>query len=60
MWQVHKHLIDKSFAQVKQCKWLVEMESILDCGLFLDSHVLRLASGNPKFSNYESQNFARS
>jgi hypothetical protein len=60
MWQVHKHFIDKSFAQVKQCKWLVEMESILGCGLFLDSMLWDSQVGIPMFLNYESHNFAHS
>jgi hypothetical protein len=30
MWQVHEHLNDKSHAQAKQCKWLLNMEPTLD------------------------------
>lgn len=37
MWQVHKNLTNKSLAQTKQCKCLVEMEPILGYGLTLNS-----------------------
>jgi len=37
MWQVHKNLTNKSLAQTRQCKWLVEMELILGYGLTLNS-----------------------
>jgi hypothetical protein len=48
-WQVHQHLTNKSHAQSKQCRWLIQMESTLGHGLVLDSlhsHKLNLKKGH--------------
>jgi hypothetical protein len=37
MWYVHEHLINKSHAQAKLCKWLMKMEPILGDKFALDS-----------------------
>ncbi len=36
-WQIHKHFMIKSFAQARQCRWLVQMEPTLGHGLVLNS-----------------------
>ncbi len=47
-WQVHQYLTNKSHAQSKQCRWLIQMEPTLGRGLVLDSlhlHNLNLERG---------------
>ncbi len=46
---VHQYLIDKSHAQSKQCRWLMQMEPTLGHGLVLNSlhsHNLSLERGD--------------
>jgi hypothetical protein len=35
-WQIHEHLMNKSLAQTKQCKWLMKVKSTLGHGLTLN------------------------
>jgi hypothetical protein len=59
IWQIHKHVIDKSLTQVKKCKWLVKTELTLGYKLALNSlhsHGLEFGGGHhpPLYSLFET------